>query len=293
MSQLLTYLTFNGNCREAMTFYKDIIGGELKMQTVGETQSASQMPAADRNKIIHSTLTHGDFAIMASDHVGPGAQDFGDSVTLSLECTSEEEINRIFNQLADGGKVSFPLHTEFWGGIFGALTDRYGINWMFNYEHPDFHAPIGKQEVIVTHHFDAPRARVYQAYTDPNLVAQWWGPRNLTNSIDIMNTRPGGEWRIVQREPSGTQHAFRGVYHEVKPNERLVKTFEYEGMPGHPVLEVITFEDHEGGTRVIERSIFPSVEDRDGMVGMDMQSGVKDSHERLVELLKVKQAEKI
>jgi uncharacterized glyoxalase superfamily protein PhnB/uncharacterized protein YndB with AHSA1/START domain len=293
MSQILPYLSFNGNCREAMTFYKDCIGGELKMQSVAESPAAKQMPPEKGRDILHSTLTRGNFVLMASDHMTEGMARPGDTITLSIECDSEEEIQRLFSKLSAGGKVIDPLHTEFWGGTFGGLTDKYGIQWMFNYEHPDFKAPMGRPEVIVTHHFDAPRSKVYKAYTDPVLVAQWWGPKIFTTTVDIMNVRPGGEWRIIHRDAAGNQHAFRGVYHEVRPNERLVKTFEYENMPGHALLEIITFEDHEGGTRVVEKSVFQSVEERDGMVKTGMESGVKDSHDRFAALMqKTKQIEK-
>ena len=181
--------------------------------------------------------------------------------------------------------MSYPLHTEFWGGMFGSLVDKFGINWMFNYEHPEFRVPMGRQEVIVTHTFKAPRDKVYKAYTDPAQVAQWWGPREYKNKVEIMNVRPGGEWRIVQRDASGHEEAFRGVYHDVKPNERIIRTFEYEPMPGHTILEVVTFEDYDGGTRVTERSIYTDIEDRDGMVQMGMEKGVKESAERFSELM--------
>ncbi len=294
MSQVLPYLAFNGNCREAITFYHQCIGGELKMQSVGESPAANQLPPEMSNNIMHAILTHGDFAIMASDQVGEDAPTPGNNITLSLDCTSEEEINLLFNRLAAGGKVSYPLHAEFWGGTFGSLVDRFGINWMFNYEHPDFRVPLGKQEITATHTFDAPRARVYRAYTDPAQIVQWWGPRIYTTTVDIMNVRPGGEWRFVQRDAAGNQHAFRGVYHDVKPNERIVQTFEYENMPGHALMEIITFEDHEGGTRVVDKVIYPSVEERDGMVQTGMEGGEKESVVRLNEMLqKIKQVEKV
>jgi len=285
MSQIYPYLTFNGNCRDAMTFYKQCIGGELKMQTVAESPAANHLPPEAGTNIMHATLTHGSFAIMASDHIGADAPKAGDTVTLSLECSSEEEINSLFSKLSAGGKVSWELHTEFWGGMFGSLTDQFGINWMFNYEHPDFRVPMGKQEVSVTRIYAAPRARVYEAYTDPALIPQWWGPKIYTTTVDILNVRPGGEWRFVQRDAAGNQHAFRGVFHDVKPNQRIVQTFEYENMPGHALLEIITFEDHDSGTRVVEKSIYSSVEERDGMVQAGMEAGEKDSASRLTELL--------
>jgi uncharacterized protein YndB with AHSA1/START domain len=123
---------------------------------------------------------------------------------------------------------------------------------------------------------------VFRAYTDPALIPQWWGPKILTTTVDIMNVRPGGEWRCVQRDPAGNQHTFRGVYHEIKSPERIVQTFEYENMPGHALLEIITFEDHDGGTKVTVKSIYPSVEERDGMVQALMQHNLVDEYRLMV-----------
>ena len=97
MSQIYPYLAFNGNCREAMSFYQKCIGGELKMQTVAESPNAKQMPPETQKNVMHATLTHGNFAIMASDQVGKDAPTAGNSGTLPLECSSEEEINTLFN----------------------------------------------------------------------------------------------------------------------------------------------------------------------------------------------------
>jgi uncharacterized protein YndB with AHSA1/START domain len=149
----------------------------------------------------------------------------------------------------------------------------------------DLYAEPGKQEVIVSRSFDAPRELVFKAFTDPKLIVQWWGPRYLTTTIDRMEVKEGGRWRFVQRDPSGEVSAFHGVYHAVIAPERLVQTFEYEGMPGHVLLETITFEEQNGKTRVTSQSVYQSVEDRDGMVASGMEQGESESAERLAELL--------
>lgn len=143
----------------------------------------------------------------------------------------------------------------------------------------------GRPEVLMTREFDAPRALVFRAYTDPDLIPRWWGPRYLTTTVDRMEVRPGGSWRFVQRAPDGTVHAFHGVYHLVEPPERIVQTFEYEGEPGHVLLETVTFVDVGGRTRLTTQSIYQSLEDRDGMVASGMESGVVKSMDRLEELL--------
>lgn len=96
----------------------------------------------------------------------------------------------------------------------------------------------------------------------------------------------GGIWRYVQSDADGNEYAFRGVYHQVASPEQLIYTFEFEGMPGHVLLETITFEDHNGKTRIIDLSVFQSVADRDGMIQSGMEGGAQDTWDRFEELLK-------
>jgi PhnB protein len=132
MAQLNPYLNFDGNTREAMTFYQSVFGGELTMQTVGETPMPC--PAGMENQIMHSMLIGGGVVIMGSDMQGPEGHRPGNTVTLSLNCNSEEEIRSLFAKLSDGGIVVEPLKVMFWGGLFGALGDKFGVRWMFNFE---------------------------------------------------------------------------------------------------------------------------------------------------------------
>jgi uncharacterized protein YndB with AHSA1/START domain len=142
-----------------------------------------------------------------------------------------------------------------------------------------------KQEVVVTRVFDAPRERVFKTMTDPKLIPDWWGPKYLTTTVEKMDVRPGGVWRFVQRDADGNAYAFHGVYHEVVSPERLVYTFEFEGVPGHVLLETVTFEEQNGKTKVTDQSIFQSVQDRDGMLQSGMEQGAAESEERLAALL--------
>jgi uncharacterized protein YndB with AHSA1/START domain len=150
----------------------------------------------------------------------------------------------------------------------------------------------GKQEIVSTTILDAPRELVFKAYTDPKLFAQWWGPRRYTNVIDKFDARRGGEWRVVQRGAEGDEHGFRGVHHEVLAPERLVVTFEYEGVPGHVALQTATFEPLGNKTRLVTQQLFQSVMDRDGMVASGMKEGADESMERLSELLEKMKAGK-
>ena len=142
------------------------------------------------------------------------------------------------------------------------------------------------REIVMTRVFDAPRELVFQAFTDPDLIPRWWGWRDATTIVDKMDVRPGGLWRFVSRGPDGVEFAFNGEYREVVSPERLVYTFEFEGMPGHVLVETLTFEERDGKTTLTNHSIFDSKEDRDGMLETGMESGAAESRDRLEELLK-------
>ncbi len=134
MSQINSYLTFNGNCREAMRFYKQCLGGELNLQTIGESPMADKMPPQMKESILHSTLTKGDLIIMGSDMVSEKGLIKGNSVSLMLNCSSEEEIRTWYKKLSDEGQATHPLEDTFWGALFGDLTDKYGNNWLLHYD---------------------------------------------------------------------------------------------------------------------------------------------------------------
>jgi uncharacterized protein YndB with AHSA1/START domain len=141
------------------------------------------------------------------------------------------------------------------------------------------------REIEVTRVFDAPRDLVWKAYTDPAAIPQWWGPRRHTTRVDKMDVRPGGAWRYVSRDADGNEYAFRGGYREVVPPERLVATFEFEPMPGHVSVETLTLVEREGKTTLTNRSVFGSVEDRDGMLQSGMEAGLGETFDRLAKYL--------
>ena len=132
---------------------------------------------------------------------------------------------------------------------------------------------------------DAPVADVFRAYIEPALVRQWLGPRNLEMDIDSWDARTGGSWAYTHIDPSRARYGFRGVFHDVAENKSITQTFEFDGYPGHVSLERVEFEDLGGRTRIINHSVFQSVEDRDGMVASGMERGVREGYERLDELL--------
>ncbi len=132
-TQIVAYLYFGGNCREAMEFYHACLGGELQLMAVKDTPaSAGGFPAGSEDLIMHSELHKGGLTLMASDmlmgEIRPGNQ-----IELMLNCSSEAELHTFFAALSKGGKVNQPVRTEFWGAVFGQLNDRFGIGWMLNY----------------------------------------------------------------------------------------------------------------------------------------------------------------
>lgn len=149
-------------------------------------------------------------------------------------------------------------------------------------------AEPGKQEFSITREFDAPRELVFKAFTDPKLYVQWLGPRGMTMRLEKFEPRAGGMWRYIHKDQQGNEYGFHGVNHEVLPPERLIDTFEFEGLPekGHVSLETARFEELPGGrTKLTIQSVFQSVADRDGMVEAGMEKGITESFERLDELL--------
>jgi uncharacterized protein YndB with AHSA1/START domain len=152
-------------------------------------------------------------------------------------------------------------------------------------------AEPGKQEILVEREFDAPQELVFKTFTDPELYVQWLGPRGFTTTIEKFEPRSGGSYRYIQKDKEGNEFAFHGVYHEVTAPERIIGTFEWEGLPekGHVVFLTTRFEELPGNrTKLIDQSVFQSVEDRDGMMQSDpsMEEGISESYDRLDELLK-------
>lgn len=134
MTQINSYLTFNGNCREAMTFYKECLSGELVLQPIGGSPLAEQLPAQMKESILHSTLIRGSLVLMASDMVGDDGLIKGNAVSLMLNCSSEEEAKTAYKKLSEGGAATHPLHDTFWGALFGDLTDKFGNQWLLHYD---------------------------------------------------------------------------------------------------------------------------------------------------------------
>jgi uncharacterized protein YndB with AHSA1/START domain len=139
--------------------------------------------------------------------------------------------------------------------------------------------------VRITREFDAPRSKVFRAHTDPDLVRRWLGPRGLEMSVDRWDCRTGGEYRYIHSR-GDEEYAFHGSFHEVRPEELIMQTFTFEGMPDSVALEKVTLEDlGDGRTRLVAVSLADSFEARDAMVAGGMEHGIVEGYERLDEVL--------
>lgn len=138
MAAINSYLNFKGNTEEAFNFYKAAFGGEFSvLQRFSDTPHADNMPADQRDKIMHISLPISSGVLMGTDVVGPMADSFvqGNNISLSVQTGSEAETDQLFHALSEGGTVIMPLEKAFWGAYFGMFTDRFGINWMLNYDY--------------------------------------------------------------------------------------------------------------------------------------------------------------
>jgi uncharacterized protein YndB with AHSA1/START domain len=142
------------------------------------------------------------------------------------------------------------------------------------------------REIVLTRTFDAPRELVFEAHTSCEHMSNWWGPRKYEVASCEIDFRPGGSWRVVHKSADGSEeYGFRGEFREIVPPERIVWTFEWEGMPGHVSVETLTLEERDGKTTLTGTSVYDTVEDRDGMLQSGMEEGAAEAYDRLDEYL--------
>ncbi|MCW3119351.1 MAG: ATPase [Chitinophagaceae bacterium] len=152
-------------------------------------------------------------------------------------------------------------------------------------------AEKGKQEFFIEREFEAPKELVFKAFNDPELLLQWLGPSNLSMKIEKFDNRSGGSYRFIHSDKNGNQYGFNGVIHEVAEPDRIIRTFEFEGLPekGHVSIEFLTLENLPGNRSKLRiQTVFKSVEDRDGMIQSGMEGGMNEGFKKLDELLKLK-----
>jgi uncharacterized protein YndB with AHSA1/START domain len=200
------------------------------------------------------------------------------------------------------GKTKFSLVHE--GMPPGEMSEQAKVGWNESFDKLEKLLEDEKQSreknilviepgkpASLTRIFDAPPERLFSAVTDPARIPLWWGPGNLTTTVDTMDARTGGSWRFIQRDADGNEYAFHGVYHEVSPR-RIVQTLEFEGMPGHVQLDVITFEEVDGRTKLVDKSVIETPEDFDDeLLKSVMAEGWMETMDRLAELVERKWSE--
>jgi uncharacterized protein YndB with AHSA1/START domain len=146
-------------------------------------------------------------------------------------------------------------------------------------------APADLPFTEMTREFDAPRELVFRAWTDPELLVQWLGPRKYKMTLERWEPRDGGRWRYVHSDDEGNAYAFHGVFHGEQTPDGMLQTFEFEGAPGHVSLEKLVLEERDGRTIMRNHSVYQTVEARDAMIASGMEDGVNDGFDRLDDLL--------
>lgn len=135
MQAITPYLIFNGNCREAMKFYEKCLGGHLHMMQFSESPEGN-IPKGAENRIMHARITKGNAILMASDTMPGTPFQQGDNISITIQCDSAEEAEKLFAAISEKGQVKMPIQETFWAVRFGMLTDQFGIHWMINFEKP-------------------------------------------------------------------------------------------------------------------------------------------------------------
>ena len=133
MKAVVTYLNFDGNCRKAMKFYERCLGAELSLMPFSE--APRDIPKEAKDRVMHARVTKGGTTLLMASDIQPGMSfRQGTNFSISIDCETVEEIDRLFAAFSDKGKITMPLSDTFWGSYFGMLTDRYGINWMMSFD---------------------------------------------------------------------------------------------------------------------------------------------------------------
>jgi len=201
-------------------------------------------------------------------------------VTVTLEAIGNKTKMVLKHEGVPEGQIK-DLTRAGWSGSFDKLAES-----IVPIDHTRIIAEPGKGEVVVTRVVDAPRYQVFKAHTDPALVPEWWGSAEYKTVIDKMDAKPGGLWRLAERDATGAvKYAFHGVYHDIVTPERIVSTFEYEGAPGRISLKTTMFDEIGGKTKITSRTVFQTVEDRDEALKAGMEECIYEGLDRLAGLL--------
>jgi PhnB protein len=264
MIRLETYLNFNGNTEEAFAFYRSVFGGEFTslVRFKDMPMAGATIPEADAGKIMHISLPVGNNSLMASDSLESMGMQLhqGNNVYIFIAPDSKPEADRIFAALSAGGEIEMPMADQPWGDYFGSFRDKFGVLWMIDIPIPQ----NGKKVLIISRILNASRDQVWKAWTEPEHIKAWWGPKSYTAPFVTIDLRPGGKYLYCMRSPDGKDYWSTGTIRQVVPGELLVLTDSfsddkgnivnaaYYGMnPEFPLesLVIVQFEDMDGKTK--------------------------------------------
>jgi len=230
---LVTYLSFDGQCEEAFKHYERVLNGKILMMMSGSDAPAGvHMPPEFAKRIMHARLEVGTALLMGGD-APSGRPSKPQGFCSSIHIDDPIEAERIFKDLGQGGQVTMPMAETFWARRFGMLTDRFGVPWMINCEKPTETAATAGNPFVIKRTFDVSRDVLWTCFTDPERMRQWWGPKGATIIASKMDLRPGGTYHYGMRMPDGKEMWGRMIYREISA-------------PGSIVL-INSFSDPNGG----------------------------------------------
>jgi PhnB protein len=252
------YLFFNGRCAEALDFYRQALGAEVEMmlrfQDSPEPLPPGAVPPGFESKIMHASFRLGATSLMASDGCSAEPPSF-QGFSLSFSVATAEAADRAFAALAEGGQVRMQLAKTFWSPRFGMVEDRFGIGWMIAVMPPS--TPF-----IISRTFEAPRERVWQAWTERERLMQWYGPKGFTMPTAKSDLHPGGQLHYCLRAADGMEIWGKWGYRVIDAPARLVWveyfSDQHGGLARHPlsatwpleILSAATFADEDGKTKL-------------------------------------------
>ncbi len=273
------YVFFGGRCEEAMAFYGNAIGAVVQFKMLHSESPEAPPPGmlapGFESKVMHATIRVGEATFMASDGCNEGAK--FDGFRLSLAMPTITQADEAFAALAEGGSVQMPMTKTFWSPRFGMVTDKFGIGWMVTINSPPKEVAPASRELVITRLIDAPPEKLYRAWTQPDLLKQWFTPPPWKVTQAELDVRPGGKMFVMMSSPEGQEGPCSGVYLEVVENERLVWTDAYiqswEPSAKPFMTAVITFEKEGGKTRYTAKVNHWTVADREAHEKMGFESG--------------------
>ena len=237
--ELVTYLSFDGDCEAAFKFYERVLGGRILMMVrYSEAPVCNAPSSANAQKVMHARLQVGRHLLMGGDTLQAGFSK-PEGICVHIKVETPVEADRIYQDLCDGGTVIMPIDETFWAQRFGIVTDRFGTPWMINCERDGAQPALEQKPFIIARTFDVSRARLWACFTEGEHLRRWWGPKGAEIVAAAMNLQPGGTFHYRMRVDGAFSAWGKFVYREILPQERIVcvSSFsdEFAGLTRHPM----------------------------------------------------------